>query len=88
MDNLSVHKTKKVMAVYERLNITPIFNMPYSPEFNGIESYFSLVKAEYKKLALNQLLKDIPLDTISLIKRSVDNIDDEKVKKCVKYGLS
>jgi len=62
--------------------------MPYSHEFNGIESYFSLVKAEYKKLALNQLLKDIPLDTVSLIKRSVDNIDDDKVKKCVKYGLS
>jgi transposase len=45
MDNLSVHKTRQVMAVYKRLNITPIFNMPYSPEFNGIESYFSLVKA-------------------------------------------
>jgi len=40
------------MAAYKRLNINAIFNMPYSPDFNGIESYFSLVKAEYKKIAL------------------------------------
>ncbi len=52
MDNLSVHKTKDVQEAYERLNIIPIFNIPYSPDFNGIESYFSLVKAEYKKLVL------------------------------------
>ena len=45
MDNLNVHKTRQVMAVYRRLNITPIFNTPYSPEFNGIENNFSLVKA-------------------------------------------
>ena len=52
MDNLSVHKTKDVKEACERLNIIPIFNIPYSPDFNGIESYFSLVKAEYKKLVL------------------------------------
>ena len=52
LDNLAVHKTRKVMAAYKRLNINAIFNMPYSPDFNGIESYFSLVKAQYKKLAL------------------------------------
>ena len=44
LDNLSVHKTKEVYQAYKRLNITPIFNMPYSPDFNGIESYFSLIK--------------------------------------------
>lgn len=52
MDNLSVHKTKEVQDTYKRLKITPIYNMPYSPDFNGIESYFSLVKSEYKKLVL------------------------------------
>lgn len=52
MDNLSVHKTALVRAAYERLKITPIFNVPYSPDFNGIESYFSLVKSAYKKKLL------------------------------------
>ena len=36
LDNLSVHKTNEVLEVYKRLNITTVFNVPYSPQFNGI----------------------------------------------------
>jgi transposase len=52
-DNLSVHKTKDAKHLFEKLNITEIFNVPYCPQFNGIESYFSQLKATYKKLLLN-----------------------------------
>ena len=41
LDNLSVHKTKEAKLLFESLNITEIFNVPYCPQFNGIESYFS-----------------------------------------------
>ena len=41
LDNLSVHKTKEAKRLFEELNITEIFNVPYCPQFNGIESYFS-----------------------------------------------
>ena len=41
LDNLSVHKTKDAKLLFESLNITEIFNVPYCPQFNGIESYFS-----------------------------------------------
>ena len=41
MDNLRVHKTPDVRDVYRRLNITPLFNIPYSPDTNPIESCFS-----------------------------------------------
>jgi len=44
IDNLSVHKTVDARAAYERLSITPVFNVPYSPQFNGIESYWSILK--------------------------------------------
>ena len=37
---------------YEELNIIPIFNVPYCPQFNGIESVFSMIKATYKKSLL------------------------------------
>ena len=52
LDNLSVHKTKEAKLLFEALNITEIFNVPYCPQFNGIESYFSQIKATYKKLFL------------------------------------
>ena len=41
MDNLQVHRTQRVKAAYERLSITPIFNVPYQPDFNPIEAVFS-----------------------------------------------
>ena len=53
-----VHRSNATKEVYRRLNITPIFNIPYSPQFNGIESYFSLVKGEYKRRLLQLLMKD------------------------------
>jgi hypothetical protein len=31
MDNLSVHKTKRMAQVMEDLNMIPIYSVPYSP---------------------------------------------------------
>lgn len=44
MDNLRVHKTKAVLEACRLHQVSTIYNVPYSPDFNGIESYFSLVK--------------------------------------------
>jgi hypothetical protein len=41
-----VQKTKNAKLLFEELNITKIFNVPYCPQFNGIESYYSQVKAK------------------------------------------
>ena len=87
MDNLQVHKTKEVKEVCERLKVTPIFYVPYSPDFNGIESYFSLVKGEYKKKILQLLIKGTKPDSTELIKQSVSSIEVDKIKRCVLYGL-
>jgi transposase len=62
MDNLSVHKTKVVKETCEKLNIKAIYNVPYSPDFNGIECYFSLVKGAYKHVLLKCIVKGEPVD--------------------------
>ena len=72
IDNLMVHKAEAVNKVYAELEMTPIFNVPYSPQFNGIESYFSLLKNEYKKLLLKYLVKEQPFEVTNLIKQSID----------------
>jgi transposase len=71
MDNLQVHKTKEVLDTCKRLKARPIFNVPYSPDFNGIETYFSLLKGEYKKLILERLIKGVRVDSQSLIVQSI-----------------
>ena len=41
MDNLSVHRSKKVRELMDQLKIEPIFNVAYSPEYNPIELCFT-----------------------------------------------
>ena len=65
----------------------PIFNVPYSPAFNGIETYFSLLKCEYKKLLLERLIKGVKVESQSMIMQSIQRVDQEKAKKCVEAGL-
>ena len=88
IDNLQVHKTKEVLETCKRLKARPIFNVPCSPDFNGIETYFSLLKGEYKKLILERLIKGIKVDSSSMIVQSIQKVDQEKVKRCVTGGLN
>ena len=60
MDNLQVHKTKEVLETCKRLKARPIFNVPYSPDFNGIETCFS---GEYKMLILERIIKGIKVES-------------------------
>jgi len=88
MDNLQVHKTKDVLETCKRLKARPIFNVPYSPDFNGIETYFSLLKGEYKKLILERLIKGVKVDSQSLIAQSILRVEQDKAKRCVAAGLN
>ena len=88
MDNLQVHKTKEVLETCKRLKARPIFNVPYSPDFNGIETYFSLLKGEYKKLILERIIKGVKVDSSSLIMQSIQRVDQDKAKRCVAAGLN
>ena len=45
MDNLQVHKTKRVRELIEGGGCSLVFLPPYSPDFNPIEEAFSKVKA-------------------------------------------
>jgi transposase len=49
LDNLKVHTSKDSTKAMQALGVVPIFNVPYSPQFNGIEAVFSIVKCNFKK---------------------------------------
>ena len=50
LDNSSVHKSKKVIATLESLNIKYLFLPPYSPDYNPIELLWSKMKTILRKL--------------------------------------
>jgi transposase len=50
MDNLSVHKSKRVERLIEETGATLLFLPPYSPDMNPIEEAFSKVKGILRKV--------------------------------------
>ena len=88
LDNLSVHKTRPAKLLFEELNITEIFNVPYCPQFNGIESYFAKVKATFKKLLLQHMIKDVHVETKDLIRWSIERVSSETATRFVRYALA
>ena len=81
-----MHKTKDTKRAYEKFKITPVYNVPYSPEFNCIEFYWSLIKAHYKKLLLYHLMHDLVIDTVDLIESSTKRVSKEKTIVCARRG--
>lgn len=49
MDNLSVHRSNEIRRRLDELSIGYVYSPPYSPDFNGIESVFSIYKNKLKR---------------------------------------
>ncbi len=49
LDNCRVHHSIKVRDFCKRMDLTLIFNVPYTPEFNPIERVWAMIKASFKK---------------------------------------
>ena len=61
-DNLSVHRSYDVRRHLETNNIPYIFCPAYSPDYNGIESVFSIYKNQLKRERLKALANDREID--------------------------
>ncbi len=84
MDNMRVHRSMIAHEAYTGLEIVPIFNIPYSPQFNGIESVFSIMKEKYKRSMIDNIVhgeKFRPQELI--IQATIAEIDAEKIGKCI-----
>ena len=57
LDNSGVHKASR--ARMAQLDIVPVWNVPYMPEYNmGIERYWAELKAYFRPLLLSKMVKD------------------------------
>ncbi len=75
MDNLSVHKTKRVREAIEKIGVRILFLPPYSPDFNPIEKAFAKLKA-----LLRAAEKRTVPDLIEEITNIFDSISSEECK--------
>ena len=84
MDQLAVHKSKDVKPYYGDYNITPVFNVGYSPEFNPIEAVFSKVKARFNSRRLHHLVNKTGFNADNEIKAAFKAIKAEHCATCVR----
>jgi transposase len=85
MDNLAVHRSREVKERLDELSIPYIFSPPYSPDFNPIESVFSIFKRELKVKRLAAILQGRPFNVRKTVKKTFEEIDVMKIANCISH---
>ena len=83
-DQLWVHKTHAARALMAQLDITPLYNVAYSPEFNPIEAVFSKVKRQFSSQRLHNLVTKIGFNMDKEIEAAFKTITAEHCAACVR----
>ena len=84
MDQLNVHRAIAVKPWYDELNIKPILNVAYSPEFNPIEAIFSKVKSHFKRERLNCMVNKKGFNVDRTINAAFNVITPEHCNRCIR----
>jgi len=79
--------TPDVKDIYGQLNMTPVFNVSYSPQFNPIEAVFSKVKAVFSRSRLNQLVNKRGFNMDEEIKAAFRSISIDHCASCVRKSF-
>ena len=87
MDNLWVHKNVQVRELMSKLNIKPIYNVAYSPEFNPIEAVFSKVKRQFSCQRLHNLVTKIGFNMDTEIETAFRTIKPAHCAACARKSL-
>ena len=87
MDNLWVHKDAKVRELMAKLDVRPIYNVAYSPEFNPIEAVFSKVKRQFSCQRLHNLVTKIGFNMDAEVEAAFRAIKPAHCTACARKSL-
>jgi transposase len=87
LDNLRMHKSLEVQDAWKKLGWDCIFNGPYSPQYNCIEEYFSIVKRKYKKLCLSADFKMTGEEHLNLVEKCIKGVKRQAIDNIVMRGF-
>ena len=79
-DNASSHKARFVKDYLVDVGVTAISNVPYHPQFNGIEHVFSDVRRRYRKtITMLKINGADDIDLSAVLKQTFDSTDPQVV---------
>ena len=92
LDNCSVHHQRlEVAPAFKELDIEPVWNLPYCPEYNAaVERYWAQLKSRYRPLLLQRMLttpraKDKPMR--EALYQAIRETPDSSLPAFVEAGL-
>ena len=74
--------------IYVELDIVPVFNVGYTPEFNPIESVFSQVKRVFCRERLNKLVNNEEFDTNKMIHNAFSKVTKTTIDACIRKSMN
>ena len=87
MDNLSMHKGPDIRARMDELGFSYTYTPVYSPQYNGIEEVINIGKKLIKDKRLEMILQNKQENLRKIILDSFQNIEPQKVAKCMARSL-
>ena len=85
-DNASVHRSRVVQEYLETEGIACVFNVPYAPQYNGIERLWALTKQNYRKQLTELKRSFLPFDNPSVVRSAIASVTNEEVACCARNG--
>jgi hypothetical protein len=87
LDNCRVHHSKKATKFMQENGIVPIYNFPYSPEFNPIERVWAQIKARFKVARMGLVLDGHSPDYDKLVRQTMLDYPKEKIQSIVNKSM-
>ena len=87
MDNLAVHTSEKTKKYMKELGFRWIFNVAYSPEWNPIETVFSLYKRKFRALRARKITGQLQMGHEAMVHRAVGETKKQDIANCVNHVI-
>jgi transposase len=87
LDNLPVHKTKKVKKMAIQRNLELVFLVPYFPQLNPVEEIFNVVK-EYVRRCKPKTEEELRKTIAEIVTKLNEEDLTKYFKNCLKFKIS
>ena len=86
-DNGSCFTANDTKYAANDLGVTILYNLPYRPDFNGMENVWRQVKAHYRNKIVAHLCSGVSWKNSDLVTESIQSVDRLTVRNGITAGL-
>ena len=88
LKNAFIHRAASNQRLVRQLRFDIVWNVPYHPEFNGIEYVWNIAKQLFREVQLQRMLQTTKMSLNQAIWQSLNDVPPEEVKRCIHHGIA